>query len=511
MSRLRAQSTALKRRALAALPLLLSAIALHAGFGSLPRAATALAGLCAAAALLAAAGPGQATAPWLAATAAFCAAAAARLLGLWSADPSLGFALAAAAAAAGAALGAAGPAPDETSALAWAAAAGLLAAAEPALLRFLGANSAVPRRLFYPWAGNAWFLLGQPALLLAAAAACAARAARGRTRPRSRMNAAAPFLGAALATALNPRLEPSSALGFGGAALALIAALRARPWAAGGLRPLRARALVTLTAAAVVFAAASPFALFQAWTARLDSLYPGGAFLGTFDDGVSVWSAYRFSRGDRVLLRDGVIQRDDAGTALLALSLALGQAPRGENCSILLARPPGPQTVSLALGSGCRLAVLDGGPARNAALDAAVGAGWRTLVSTGAAAADIALEVLPTPWDRDARRESLSASALAGLRARLTPNGTAVLVLPVFDFSDAALAQIETAAAKVFGGARAATLPTGDGLVLAGRTPAADDVDMMIDDLPPKAKPADASSLRRALAAVLWRPHAPAK
>ncbi|NNN07499.1 MAG: hypothetical protein HKL90_16540 [Elusimicrobia bacterium] len=512
MPRLRAQSTALKRRALAALPLLAAAAALHAGFGNVPRAAAALAGACAAAAFLAAAAPGQSPAPWLSAAAAFCAAAAARLLGLWSADPALGFALTASAAAAGAALGAAGPAPDRTSALTWAAAGGMLVAAQPALLRFLGANSAEPRRLFYPWAGNAWFLLGQPALLLAAAAACAARAARGLTRPRTRMNAAAPFFGAALAAALIPRLEPSSALGFGGAALALIAVLRARPWAAGSVRPLRARALAALAAAALVFAAASPFALFHAWTARLDSLYPGGAFLGTFDDGASAWTAYRFSRGERVLLRDGVIQRDDTGIALLSLSLALGQSPRGADCSILLARPPGPQTVSVALGSGCRLEVLDGGSAQTAALNAALGAGWRTLVSTDAAAADAELEILPTPWDRDARRQRLSAASLGALRVRLAPNGAAAFLLPAFDSTPAALDEIQAAAAAAFGGANSAVLPSGDGIVLAGASASAlEEADVLIEDLPPQVKTADVSSLRRGLAAIRWRPRASAK
>ncbi len=511
MPRLRAQSTALKRRALAALPLLLSAVALHAGLENVPRAAAGLAAACAALAFLAAAPPGQSPAPWLSATAVFCAAAAARLLGLWIADPSLGFALTASALAAGAAFGSAGTAPDATSVPTWVAAAGLLTAAEPALLRFLGENSAEPRRLFYPWAGNAWFLLGQPVLLLAAAAACVARAARGLMKPRTKMTSAAPFFGAALVTALIPRLEPSSALGLGGVTLALIASLRARPWAAGGLRPLRARALVALTAAALVFAAASSFALFAAWTSRLDSLYPGGGFLGTFDDGVSVWSAYRFSRGERVLLHDGVIQRDDAGAALLSLSLALGQSPRGADCSILLARPPGPQTVYVALGAGCRLAVVDGGSAQAAALNAALGAGWRTHVSTDAAAADAALEVLPLPWDRAARREFLSASALAALRARLAPNGTAVLLLPAFDFSDASLTEIEAAAAQAFGHARAATLPSGDGVVIAGPASSVNDVDMLIDDLPPKAKPADDALLRRALTAVHWRPLTPAK
>jgi hypothetical protein len=498
-----------KRRALAVLPVLAAAAALAAGLEDAPRAAVLLAGLCAAAALAAPFSP-EAPPAWLSAGAAFAAASAARLLGLWSADPALGFALTAAAGAAGAAAGAAGPAPEsESRALAWAAAGGMLAAAEPSLVRFLGQNTADPARLFYATKGGELFLLGQPALLAAAAAAALARAARGLSRPAPGIGRFAGVAGALLATALCPRLDPSLALGAAGGALALAAAAGLRPWTPGALRALSARLAAAAAAAALAFAAVSPRALLQAWTARLDSLYPGGRYLALVDDGAAVWGAYAFSHGESALLRDGLIQRDDAAATLLALAAALGQKARTD-CSVLLVRPTGPQTILTALR--CPTAVEDGRPAEAAALDAEMGAGWRKPLAPLSGVFDAALVALPLPYGRSARRLT-SAARLASLRARLSDGGAAAFVVPAFGASDAALESLRAAAATAFGSARAAYLPSGDGLVLACARAPLVDADALLKNLPARmvGSGADAATARKALALVRWLPAPSAK
>lgn len=490
------------RRALAVLPLLAAAAALAAGLEDVPRAAPLLAGLCAAAAFAAAFFP-EAPPRWLCAAAAFAAVAAARVFGVWTADPAFGFALIAAAGAAGAALGAAGEAPTEAAAPAWAAAGGLLVAALPVFLRFLGQNFAAPARLFYAVRGAEWTLLAQPAALAAAAAAALARAARGLARPARGTDALAAVAGAALAAALIPRLDAAFALGAAGGFLALAAAVRARPLRDGTPRTLLDRAVVAAAAAALLLAAASPLAVLKVWTARLDSLYPGGRFLAQIDDGAVVWSAYRFSRGERVLLRDGLIQRDDALAAILALDVALGQHSHTD-CSILLVRPPGPQTV-FAAGHGCGFAVEDGTASETAVLNAELGLGWRKELLPAQGKFDVVLTVLPLPYGRSARR-LVSADRLAAARERTAKDGAAVFLLPTFAGNDAALEELRKSAAAVFGVARSAMLPTGDGLVYAASAEPITDAQLIFLSIPEKAHPEDPVATRNLLAAIRWLP-----
>ncbi len=492
----------MKRRAAAALPLLLASLALAGGLESVPRAAPLLAGLSAAAALAAAFGS-EAPPAWFCALAAFSAASAARLLGLWCADPSLGFALTAAAGAAGALVAAAGPAPrDEAAALAWAAAGGMLIAGEPVLLGFLGANTAVPGRLFLATRGGEVFLLGQPALLAAAAAAAFAQAARGLARPARGRARVAAFAGAFVGAALVGRVDASGAVGAAGGALALFAAVRARPWAAERRRAMTTRLLASAAVAAALLAAASPGALRRAWTARLDSIYPGGKFLAVADDGDASWAAYEFSLGDRVLLRDGLIQRDDASASLVALTVALGQAPRAD-CAVLIADPPGPQ--SLLAAQGCRLGLDDGSTAEAAARDAELGERWRTRISTDVAAYDAAVVYLPLPWNRAAQRRTTSA-ALKALRARLAPDGSAAFVLPAFAADDRSLDELEASAAAAFGAARSGRLNAGEGLVVAARTSLAVEPAILLANLASANRGVDSVAASPLLAAVRWRP-----
>jgi hypothetical protein len=487
------------RRAGAALPLLAAAFA--AGLRSVPRAAAALGGACAAAALLAVFAP-EAPPAWLAAAAAFGAAEAARLLGHWCADSALGFRIAAAAAAAGAAVESALPPPSgEPEALAWAAAGGMLAAALPTLVRFLGQNSVEPLRLFSAARGDELFLLVQPALLIAAAAAALARAARGLARRPGRafLLLAAPA-GAAAAVALPLRFPPDVALGAAGAALALGALASGRPWR-WGRTSLSGRALAAAALAAFAFAAGSRDALIEAWTARLDALYPGGRYLTVIDDGASAWTAYVFPRGDRALLRDGLLQTDVPEGATVALATLLGQVPR-VNCSVVLARP-GPSAVS-SFSRICRTSIVDGSPAEAAALDAALGGGRAAygIEPSTAAPSAAALFFLPAGLSPRAAVARLSETVAAS-RPRMAADAATLLLAPP-DTSDAELDALRDAARAAFGNAASARFPSGHALVYAAAQIPNMDADVLLMNLAgPKTE--DAQLARPLLKALRWR------
>ncbi len=492
----------MRRRALAALVLAASALALRAGLEQAPHAASMLAALCAAAALAAAEAP-----PAAAATASLAAGAAARLLGLWSGDALLGFALTAAAAGAGALAAAAAAAPEESARPLWGAASGALLAALPSLIRFLGQNSPNPVFLFRGWGDAPWFLLAQPAAWLALGAWCACRALRGGG------TAAGAWAGGSvgvLAAAATPPVPCEIALAAAGAALALYSVWRSRAWTAP--RSPRSRALAALVLLAAVAAAGAPGALRQAWTARLDALYPGGVFLADADDGSADWSAYRFSRGERDLLRDGVIQRDDPAAAGLALLAALGQSPRDADCRIALVDPPGLQSVLAARAFKCRLTVLDADAASARALDAEFGSPWRVELDTAPGGADAALLTLASPWNAAARRRQLSARGLARLRSRLGANGAAAVILPALFADDANLDEVAADLRRAFATVRAARLPGGDGLILAvpgDRMIGGRDI---LTNLPPLAHTlVDPNQASTALDNLRWRPPPPAK
>lgn len=108
-------------------------------------------------------------------------AAAGGLLSRWCADPALGWGLVLAASAAGVLAAARTPPPDGDGARAWTAAGALAALALPALLRLLGLGTADGVLLQSPLGGapRAAFVLGQCAILAAAASFAWTRGARG--------------------------------------------------------------------------------------------------------------------------------------------------------------------------------------------------------------------------------------------------------------------------------------------------------------------------------------------
>jgi hypothetical protein len=258
-------------------------------------------------------------------------------------------------------------------------------------------------------------------------------------------------------------------------------------------------------AAALFFAASSPGALLQAWTARLDALYPGGRFLAAADDGAAHWAAYEFPRGDRVILRDGLVQRDSVWTDVLVLGALLGQSPQTD-CGLLLQNPPGPLAVRTARQS-CAIAAEDASaassPAEAAARDAALG----TPPASAPQASELtaALVYLPSPASRSARRRLAGAAALAALRGRMRQDCAAAIILPALSADDAALDELEKSAAAAFGFARSARLASGDALVLARTSELTTDPDALFSNLPPSARFGDEPSLHKLFGALTWR------
>lgn len=395
-----------------------------------------------------------AAAPWWLAVTAVCAAAAlARLLGAWCADPALGAILAGSAAVLGVVLQSRSAGPDEDEAAAWGAGAGLATAMLPVLLRFLGLNTASAVFLEDPLS-SAVFVLGQVWLLAALAAAAAARAARGLARPSGKAERSIPVLAAPAAAALLTRLDAAVVLAAAGAALSLASTLRARPWAQWRSRPLRARALALSTLLALGLAPRGAGLMRDVWTARLDAVYPGGRFLSLVDDGGRARGVYQFSTKARTALLDGVLQGDDASGKVSLLALRGQKIIMGAS---LLVNPPSTVAPAAAAALGLAVRLEEGSIAEAAALDALGGERWRDALRPPPAGErpEGGVLFLPRPLGSLQARRLAGRAALRALKSKLADAACAVIVAPA-GASPAALARIEDSAREVFGSARTA-------------------------------------------------------
>lgn len=434
-------------------------------------------------------------------------AALAGLLGRWSANPALGWAIALGAAGLGRAAACAfaassGEDTSEGRARTWAAVGSLAALAVPALLRAQGLSQADPALLRAPLDGGK-LTVGLAALLAALAAAAWSRAAKG----AGVTGAAVAFAGACGAYAGLRFVDPSLILAAAALGALAAAELRERPWAALETSPLRTRAFVGAAVVGLGLAALAPNLLPTVWMARLQASYPGGVYLTLADDGTRLWGAYRFSNGDAVMLRDGVLQTPDPATARLALLIMLGQR-EGMN-RLLLARPPEAVLALTAQKDGALVTIEDGTRAEAAVLDALGGGGsWRTrlIVARDAAPPNAALIFVPTPV---LTRGLADPDAMKAMKARLQ-NGAAVGVLfppgaPAKDVDAAA-----RAAAGAFGNARVADLPKGI-LVLASSAAARTDPAALAAVLTPDLDEPIPNLAEVLAARVQWRSASSAK
>ncbi|MFI5347786.1 MAG: hypothetical protein ACHQ51_15555 [Elusimicrobiota bacterium] len=422
------------------------------------------------------------------------------LLARWCANPSLGWGVALAAAALGAGLASRGSAPDEDGARAWALGGALAALGAPALLRFLGLALADPARLQDPLGGmrHALFVLGQAAFLAALAAGAWTRAARGGGRPAG----VAAALGAAAGACAFRRIDPAALVA--GAALAALAAaeLAERPWSRRETAPLRARVFAAAAVVGLLLASLAPGLLRDVWMARLHGTYPGGRYLSFADDGDHVWAAYRFSTGNAVVLRDGLVQSLDQETSRLALCALLSQFEGKRALAIL--RPPTPQLPLMAVFVGASVSVENISAAQGLAFDALTAGQWRAGLSTVPASAfkpDAALLVLanpPRPFE--SRR---AASAIRALRARMGDNAALAALIP--SGAPAGTAErVSAAAAAAFGRARTADLP-GAVLVLASTADIVEDSQLLFGRLPDAVRTSYPNGDRELAADLRWR------
>ncbi|HXS99404.1 MAG TPA: hypothetical protein VN915_01915 [Elusimicrobiota bacterium] len=424
-------------------------------------------------------------------------AALAGLLGRWSASPALGWAVALGAAGLGRAAALAGPADaGEESARAWAAAGALAALAAPALLRAAGLSDADPALLRAPLAGG-----GPLALALCGVLAALAAGAWSRAVPRAGApGAAAALAGAAAAWAGSRLADPALLLAAASLAVLAAAELGERPWRSPAFSTLRARAFAAAAAAGLALAALTPNLLLSIWMARLQAAYPGGSYLALGDDGARLWTAYRFSNGGAVMLRDGVLQTPDPETAQLALLAVLGQ--REGPSRLLLARPPEALLALTAQKDGAVVTIDDGSAAERKVLDAlGGGARWRAALTAprGAAAPNAALVFVPAPV---AAREPSRRAALRALRSRLAEGAAAGLLFPAGAPERAVDAAARDAAAA-FGTARVADLPKG-ALVLASASPARTDAATLAAALA-MSTDAPVADLQARTALIRWR------
>lgn len=387
---------------------------------------------------------------WLAFFGLLAATALARLLGTWCADPVLGASLAAAGMLAGIAAQSRATRPDEDDALSWAVGAGVAFALLPFLLRFLGLNAARAGSLDDPLSSGA-FILGQACLLAALAAGATAFAARGLARPSSRAARALPALAAVAAAAAATRPGASSLLAWTGAAMSVACALHLRPWRRWRSDPMRVRAQIVAAALALTLAAVSADTMRDVWSARLDAVYPGGKFLSFIDDGIRIRGVYQFSTQGKTVLRDGVLQVDDAA-AQLALMALHGQRVRLE--SVLVIDPPTPTAPAFAAALGLSVRLEEGSLAQTATLDAIGPSGWRAGLKppARATALDGAVLFLPAP---PTARGLTAAPRLRSLRAALVADGCAAVLVPVSS-AKAVISRIEGSVREVFGFARTA-------------------------------------------------------
>jgi hypothetical protein len=397
------------------------------------------------------------------------------LIGRWSANPALGWSAALAAAGLGRAAASRAGAADEERARVWAAAGALAALAVPALLRALGLSLASETSFLQSplgGAADAAFVLGQAGLLAALAAGAWSLAARG----AGAGGAAAALAGAAAAALAVHVAEPE--LFLAAAALAVLAAAEflERPWTRRESAPLRARAFGLAAALGLALASFAPNLLITVWMARLHAAYPGGGYLAAADDGTRLWTAYRFSNGAAMMLRDGVPQISDPATTRLALLLLLGQRDAGT--TLLLARPPDALIALTAQGYGAMVTIADESPAETAVLDA-LGGGreWRRkMTAPGPAAPNAALIFLPAPPSSTLRRLT-GPGALKALRARLADDARVGILLPP-GATARDVDEVSRSAASAFGAARVADLPKGV-LVMASSADILTDLDQL--------------------------------
>ncbi|MEK7381845.1 MAG: hypothetical protein AAB262_01000 [Elusimicrobiota bacterium] len=432
--------------------------------------------------------PGAAAPWWLAVTTLCASAALARLLGTWCADPALGVLLAGSAASTGIILQSRAARPDEDEARVWAAGAGLLITLLPVLLRFLGLNTASAVFLEEPRTSGV-FVLGQVWLSAAAAAAAAARAARGLARPAGKAQRCVPLLAALAASAGASRHDAAILLAAAGAALACACVLQARPWARWQARPLQTQALILSALLALGLAFRSPGLMRDVWTARLDTIYPGGRFLSLVDDGVRVRGVYEFSTKERTALRDGVLQGDETSGKVSLIAL------RGQKVlmrAVLVVNAPSPVA-----------------PAAAAALGLTVALSEDSLAEAPGEKPEGLVLFLPRPLAFMQARRLAGRASLRALRSRLTEDSCAMIVVPA-GASPAAVARIESAAREVFGVTR--TADTGRAVLVAACPDAVEtDHSVIYGRMPSDLRTAEPGGDKALTENLRWRPAPTAK
>jgi hypothetical protein len=186
------------------------------------------------------------------------------------------------------------------------------------------------------------------------------------------------------------------------------------------------------------------------------------------DDGTRLWAAYRFSNGNAVMLRDGVLQNPDPATADLALLTVIGQ--RDGLSRVQLTRPPEALIALKAQKYGAIVTIADGTGAEKAILDALGGntSSWRErlIVSRDSAAPNAELIYVPVP---PLTRGLADRKALASSAARLQPGAAIGILFPPGTPADMIEAARRDAAAAL-GGSAVADLPKGV-LVLGSSSP----------------------------------------
>jgi hypothetical protein len=248
------------------------------------------------------------------------------------------------------------------------------------------------------------------------------------------------------------------------------------------------------------------------WMARLHQAYPGGDFLSHSDDGQQTWSAYVFSNGEVVSLRDGVIQSWDVQSLRLALWTLIGQFDNSSltvNSSVLMIEPPDPSPAGVALNAGAIVTVKDGPPAQKFTVDTIGGEHWRKDLASPASDVkpNAALVFLTHPSDFWQRRRLTGMSNLKALQQTLGDHG-AIAVLIADGASERMIYQIATNVEKTFGFVRIARVPRG-ALVLGSHTSVETEAEKIFSRLPYAGRLSNPVGVQSLASDLKWLPLMP--
>jgi hypothetical protein len=382
-------------------------------------------------------------------------------LSRWCADERLGWSLAILSALLGSQLARRfNPVATSEESHGWLAAGGIGVAAGPALLRFLGLALADPAFLQDPLVpgGKAWFILCQAAMLCVVTSAALTRSNLIGQNHGGLAFAVAAIVAAASAS----RCEPTVLAAAAGLTMFASAVRRAKPWAQRTTKPLRLRLYLAASFFCAVFAVDSPKVLPDVWLARLHSAYPGGGFLMNADDGRHSWSAYRFSNGFALLLKDGVTQAPDPASTRAAIRVVLAQKAAASSLLFLHLGEVTPVRAALDDGASS-VNVIEDSPAQARALDALSAGAWRTTLAPQTRA-DAVLVFVSRPASGGFRAFS-PAAEIARLTGRLSPSPTVAFLFPEGSSQRAIISALK--AASAYGVVRRADLPRGV-LIVAG-------------------------------------------